>query len=49
MILSLFRDTDKNRAALKMLPIKKVKNAIHKRGPSTNKKKSTAFYLSFLN
>jgi hypothetical protein len=48
MIVSFFRDRETNRTVLKMLPIIKVKNEIHKRGPSTNKKKSTVFYLSSL-
>jgi hypothetical protein len=36
MILSVLRETEKKRAALRRLPIMKVKMAIHNKGPSTN-------------
>jgi hypothetical protein len=34
-------------ATLRMLPMIKVKNAIHRRGPSTREKKSIVFSISF--
>jgi hypothetical protein len=36
MVLSVFLETIKKRAALRRLPMIKVKEAIHNKGPSTN-------------